>query len=56
MSPLPLVIVRDFDVVRINANKTEANPPLVVDGDGVLTNPITFQRVKPVAARHPQVI
>jgi hypothetical protein len=35
-------------------SKTE--PPLIVDADAVLTGPITFQCLEPVAWRHPQII
>jgi hypothetical protein len=31
------VIIRDLDIVRITINEPEADAPLVVDGDGVLS-------------------
>ena len=31
------MVVTDFDVVGITIDELKANPPLIVDGDGMLT-------------------
>jgi hypothetical protein len=50
------VIVRHLDVVRIAILEAKANPPLVVDGDSMLTHTVPAQGVKPIAGRDPEVI
>ena len=42
------MIVADFDVERIAIDEAEADPPLIVDGYGMLALPITSERVEPV--------
>jgi len=46
------VAVNDLSIVRVSANKPEAEPPLVVDPDAVRATPVAFQRFKPVSGRH----
>lgn len=46
------MIITDFDVVRIAIDKSEADAPLVVDGDGMLSLPVGFQCVQAIAGRH----
>jgi hypothetical protein len=50
------VVVHDLDVVGVAASPSEADPPLVVDPDGVLTLPITAESFQPVPRRNPQII
>jgi hypothetical protein len=49
------VIVRHFDIVGIAVGEPEADPPLVVDGDGVLSLAVCAEPVKPVARRNPEI-
>ena len=50
------MIVCDFDIVGITVNVAEADAPLVVDGDSVLSHPVACELVEPIPARNPQVI
>src|SRR4051812_23557536 len=49
------VVVDDFDVVRIVLSPDEANPPLLVDPDRMLSLPIGLQRFEPVGRRYLQI-
>jgi len=49
------VIVDDFDVMRIAIAPAEADAPLAVDADAVLSFAIALQRFQPVARRRLQV-
>src|SRR5881394_2885713 len=40
------MVVNDFDVVGITFMPTEAQPPLIIDPDGVLPFAITFERFR----------
>jgi hypothetical protein len=46
---IPSVVVHDFDVDRANARPYEADSPLVVDANTVLTLSITLQCLKAIA-------
>jgi hypothetical protein len=50
------VVIHDFNVARalIAFGPFEANPPLVVDADAVLTAPISPQGFEPVSWEAPQ--
>jgi hypothetical protein len=50
------MIVHDFYVVGFVPHPPEANPPLIVDANAVLTLASTNQRFQPVAGRRSQVI
>jgi len=50
------VIVRYLDTLGVAVVPDEANPPLIVDPDTVLTFAIAFQRFKTVGGRYPQII
>jgi hypothetical protein len=49
------VIVNDLDVVRIPVLPAEADPPLIIDADAVLTSPIPFELLEAVPGRHPKI-
>src|SRR5262245_6072583 len=49
------VVVRDFNVEGVSASPYEADPPLIVDPDAVLTLSISPQGLEPVSGRHPEV-
>ena len=53
---LRLVVVRHLDAMRIAILEAKANPPLVVDVDGVPALPISAQGMKPVAGGDPEII
>ena len=50
-----LVVIAELDVVRVAVSEAETDPPLIVDGDRVLAFPVPFQRMEPIAGRHPEV-
>lgn len=50
------MIICNLDIIGITVNEPEADAPLVVDGDGVLSFPIPRQRVKPIARRNFKII
>src|SRR5262245_13197967 len=50
------VVVDDFDLVRMSSSPDEANPPLVIDADRMLSASVFAQRFEPVARRHTKVI
>jgi hypothetical protein len=49
------MIITDFDIVGIAVNKPEADAPLIIDGDGMLTFSVAPESVKPIAGRYLQV-
>jgi len=49
------MVITDFDIVGIAVNKPEADAPLIIDGDGMLTFSVAPESVKPIAARYLQV-
>jgi len=49
------MVIRDLDIVCIFPIPPEANPPLIVDPNAMLTFPISFQRLQPVTRRHSQI-
>src|SRR5438067_12884431 len=51
-----LVVVNDFDFVRIVLSPDKANPPSVVDSDRVLAAPIALQGFEAVRGRYTQVL
>jgi hypothetical protein len=50
------VVVSDLDVGRSGSSPPEADPPLVVDPDAVLTGPISTESLEPIPRRHPQIV
>ena len=42
----PSVVVHDFNIRRANFSPYEANAPLIIDADAVLTLPVVFQCLK----------
>jgi hypothetical protein len=50
------VIIRDFDIVRIAGNEPEADAPLVVDGNRVLSFSVSPELVESISRRNPKVI
>ena len=51
---IPSVVVHDLNVRRPDFSPHEADAPLVIDADTVLTLPIIFQRLKVIAWRRLQ--
>ena len=49
------MVIHNFHFVRARF-PAEADPPLIVDADAVLSGATAFQRFQPVARRHPQVL
>ncbi len=50
------VIIRDLHPISVPVPPFKADPPLIVDGDGVLALAISGQGVEPVPRRHPQIL
>ncbi len=51
-----LVVVDDLDVISVAIGPVEADAPLVVYSDAVLTGSVTAQLFETVARRHTQVL
>ena len=51
MSHLLLVIVRDLDIVGVTINEPEADTPLIVDADRILSLAVPSDLMKPIAGR-----
>src|SRR4051812_6970018 len=49
------VIVHNLDIPRGSLAPFEADPPLIVDPDAVLTAPVAVQSFKTIARRDPQI-
>lgn len=49
------MVVAELDIVRITFLETKADAPSVVDGNRVLTGPIAFECVQPIARWHDEV-
>ena len=50
------MVVHNFHVQRILTVPAEANPPLIVHADAVLTFAVVFQRLQVIAIRDAQII
>jgi hypothetical protein len=50
------VVVGYLDIVCIAVLEAKADPPLIVDANGVLPFSISAQDVKPIAGRDPEII
>ena len=49
------VVIDDFDFVRMSISPNEANPPLVVDADRMLTFPACFKSLQSISRWYPKV-
>jgi hypothetical protein len=56
MSHLVSMVVRNLDVVGIRVDEPETDAPLVVDGDRMLSLPVSLKFVESVAGRDLQVL
>jgi hypothetical protein len=50
------VLVDDLDVMRVSLDPTEANPPLIVDSNTILTHEITSRAFQPIGRRDPKIL
>jgi hypothetical protein len=50
------VVVADLDVVGVAVLEAKADPPLVVDRNGMLAGSISGEGVEPIAPRYPQIL
>ena len=53
---ISLVVVDDFNRVRVPIFPDEADAPLVIDTDAMLAAPLPLESFEPVPRWHPQVI
>ena len=49
------MIVRDFDIERIAIGEPEADAPLIIDPNAVLSSTIAFELLQPVAGWRPKI-
>jgi hypothetical protein len=49
------VVVDDLDVVRVGSDPSEADAPLIVDTDAVLTSPVSCEFLEVVRGRDAEV-
>jgi hypothetical protein len=49
------MIIRYLNLEGVAVRKPEAQPPLVVNTDAVLTRPVTLERFQPIGGRQTQV-
>jgi hypothetical protein len=49
------MVVAELDVIPVAVGKPKADPPLIVDRDGMLPRSITFEGVQPIPWRHAQI-
>jgi hypothetical protein len=50
------MIVCDLDLVCVPISEPKAYSPLIIDGDRVLTFPVSSQAVQTIARRNPEII
>lgn len=50
------MVVAEFNLVCVALLEPEADPPLVIDGDGVLTGTIPLEGVQTIAGRDTKVL
>src|ERR1700733_260990 len=50
------MVIENFNVVRVATPPDKAKPPLVVDADAVLSDPVASQRLQMVARRLPEIL
>lgn len=50
------MIITDFHFIGVSTRPKEADSPLVIYADTVLTLPISFQSLQPVAGKYPQIL
>lgn len=49
-------MVNDLHLLGSSVGPHEADPPLVIDPDAVLSDPIAFQRFEPVSRWNPEIV
>ena len=50
------MIVNDLYLLWPSVSPHEADPPLVIDPDAVLSGSVAFERLEPVSWRQPQIL
>jgi hypothetical protein len=50
------MVIADFNVICVTIFKPEPDPPLIVDGNRILSLSIPFKRMQPIAWRISQII
>jgi hypothetical protein len=50
------MVIDNFNVVRIAITPDEAQPPLVIDADAVLSGAVAGQRLQVVGRRLPEIL
>src|SRR6056297_1213500 len=51
-----LVVVRNFDVIRMPFPPEETDAPLIVDSNAVLARPVAFEAFQPISGRNAQKV
>ena len=55
-TPSALVVIDYRNVVRIAATPSEADAPLVINSNAILSRAVAFQQFKPVSRRHAKIL
>jgi hypothetical protein len=50
------MVVHDLDIVSVALLPDEADPPLIIDTDTVLTSPLPLKSLQPVTRRQSQIL
>jgi len=50
------MIVANLAVVRVAVDEPKTDPPLIIDGDGVLALAVTLERMEAIAGWHLQIV
>jgi hypothetical protein len=51
-----VVVVDDFDILRSSGGPNEANPPLIIYPDAVLSQPVASERFQTITRGHSQIV
>lgn len=50
------MVIRDFNIVSVSLDESEADAPLIVDGDRILAHSVSGEFVESIPRWNPQVI
>jgi hypothetical protein len=50
------MVIDELDIVRVTVEPCEANAVLIIDSNGELPLPVSFERFEAIAWRHSQVV
>ena len=50
------MVVADLNIVGVAVKESKTDPPLIVDGNGMLPFPIILERMQAISGRHLEVV